>query len=82
MTPESASPGLPFRGHVFFWASAVKHQPPDIIEHTIAFWRKRTGEECSHEDARQMVANITGFFDVLAEWDRYSQEESQQCKES
>lgn len=53
----------------------MKHQQSDIIEHTIAFWEKRTGEACSHEDARQIVANIAGFFDLLTEWDRKDQEE-------
>jgi len=50
----------------------VKRQQPDIIEHTITFWRKRTGQEVCHEEARQMVTSVAGFFAVLAEWDHKS----------
>jgi hypothetical protein len=33
-------------------------------------WRPRLGRDLSREDARQIAENITGFFDVLAEWSR------------
>ena len=49
--------------------------PLNIEDRTVQFWAERTGEEYSREDARQMVANIAGFFSVLAEWDRQHQEE-------
>jgi hypothetical protein len=48
----------------------VKKEPSDIIEQTLTFWGKRTGKDLSREDAREMVANVAGFFQVLAEWDR------------
>jgi hypothetical protein len=38
-------------------------------EATARFWSARLGRPVSHEEARQMVANVTGFFDVLARWD-------------
>ena len=51
-------------------------QVQDIIEHTLAFWSERMGEEYSQEDAREMVANVSGFFQVLAEWERRAKEEN------
>jgi hypothetical protein len=53
--------------------------PLTIEAQTVRFWSQRTGQECSHEEARQMVANVTGFFAVLAEWDHRSRE-SQICR--
>ena len=48
----------------------MQKQTQDIINQTIAFWSERMGQECSQEDAREMVANVSGFLMVLAEWDR------------
>ena len=51
-------------------------QTQDIINQTIAFWSERTEQEFSHEDAREMVANVSGFFTVLAEWEHRAKEEN------
>lgn len=40
-----------------------------IIDQTIEFWQSRTSEQLTRESARQIVANVSGFFQVLAEWD-------------
>jgi hypothetical protein len=53
----------------------VKPPAPGIIEQTITFWEEHTGEKCSQEDARQMVSNVSGFFQVLLEWDKKSRDE-------
>jgi hypothetical protein len=50
-------------------------QTQDIINQTIAFWSERSGQEFSHEDAREMVSNVSGFFTVLAEWERRTKAE-------
>jgi hypothetical protein len=55
--------------------NAVKRQIQDIFNQTIAFWSERTGQEFSQEDAREMVANVSGFFTVLAEWQRRTKED-------
>jgi hypothetical protein len=55
--------------------NALKKQTQGIINQTIAFWSERSGQELSSEDARQMVANVSGFFNVLAEWERRVKEE-------
>ena len=42
----------------------------ELIERTREVWQPRLGRDLSPEDARQIVANVTGFFSVLAEWSR------------
>jgi len=40
-----------------------------IIDQTLEFWQSRSEERLTRESARQIVANISGFFQVLADWD-------------
>jgi hypothetical protein len=42
----------------------------DLIHRTRQFWQPRLARDLSREDARQITANITGFFSVLAAWSR------------
>jgi hypothetical protein len=42
----------------------------DLIRRTRQVWQPRLGRDLSREDARQIAANVTGFFSVLAEWSR------------
>ena len=39
-----------------------------LLEETIQFWQQRTSRPLTHEDARQMVENVTGFFTILQGW--------------
>ena len=48
----------------------VNPRGPDVLDETIAFWSQRTGQAVSREDARQIVVNVSGFFQVLEEWAR------------
>ena len=57
----------------------MKNDASDIIEQTLNFWGKHTGKDLSREDAREMVVNVSGFFQVLAEWDRKARMEA--CSE-
>ena len=54
--------------------SSVQHvnQSPDkdLIGRTRAIWQSRTGRDVTRNEAQQIVANVTGFFAVLAEWSR------------
>jgi hypothetical protein len=54
----------------------MQKQTQAILNQTIAFWSKRSGQEFSQEDAREMVANVSGFFLVLAEWERRAAEDN------
>ena len=42
----------------------------ELIGRTREVWQPRLGRDLSREDARQIAANVTGFFSVLAEWSR------------
>jgi hypothetical protein len=42
----------------------------DLINRTIGLWQSRGRRILSHEDARQIVENVTGFFSILHEWSR------------
>jgi hypothetical protein len=55
--------------------NAMQKQTQDMINQTIAFWSERSEQKCSQEDAREMVANVSGFFTVLAEWERRAKAE-------
>ena len=41
---------------------------PKLIEQTISVFESRTGRVISDEEARRLVENISGFFQVLQEW--------------
>ena len=58
----------------------MQKQTQDMLNHTIALWSERIGQDCSQEDAREMVANVSGFFTVLAEWERRAKAETNTWK--
>jgi hypothetical protein len=41
-----------------------------LIGRTRDLYQPRLGRDLSPEDVRQIAANVTGFFSVLAEWSR------------
>ena len=52
------------------WGIAVMQSKNDkLIQETADFWSRKAGIRVSHEEARAMHANISGFFAVLLEWD-------------
>ncbi|HUU25091.1 MAG TPA: hypothetical protein VMW68_05945 [Methyloceanibacter sp.] len=42
----------------------------DLIDRTREVWQPRIGHDLSRDEAKQIAANITGFFSILAEWSR------------
>ena len=42
----------------------------DIIERTREVWQPRLGRDLSRDEAQQIAADMSGFFSILAEWDR------------
>jgi hypothetical protein len=40
----------------------------NLIDRTVAVWERRLERDLSREEARQIVENVTGFFNILAEW--------------
>src|SRR5262249_7128779 len=51
-------------------ALAVPMADHDFTQRTLNLWQSRTARGLTPEDARQMAANVSGFFILLAEWDR------------
>jgi hypothetical protein len=42
---------------------------PQFIARTLDVWQPRTPKVLTVEDARQIAHNVTGFFQVLLEWE-------------
>jgi hypothetical protein len=42
----------------------------EFTRRTIDLWQPRTARELAEEDAREITANMSGFFRLLTEWDR------------
>jgi hypothetical protein len=42
----------------------------NLIDRTREVWKPRLGRDLTREDARQIAANVTGFFTILAKWSR------------
>ena len=40
-----------------------------FIDYTLKVWQARTSSRLSREDARQIIQNISGFFQILSEWE-------------
>ena len=51
----------------------MKKNEQDVIEQTVESWKKRTGRDITRENAREMIHNISEFFQVLSEWDKINQ---------
>ena len=51
------------------WDSEVGASPATLHDPR-AFWASRLKHDVSREDGRQIAENVSGFFDVLAEWSR------------
>ncbi len=42
----------------------------DLVCRTREVWQPRLGRDVTRDEAKQIAANVTGFFAVLAEWSR------------
>lgn len=49
----------------------------EIVEEARRVFQKRTDRKLTHEDGRQILENLVGFFSILHEWDRASAKPSQ-----
>ena len=38
------------------------------VAETASFWSERTGEIVSHDDAREMIQNVSSFFGIHKRW--------------
>jgi hypothetical protein len=49
----------------------------DFSQRTLDLWQPRTARQLTAEDAWEMVANVSGLFRLLAEWDREARPEQE-----
>jgi hypothetical protein len=43
-----------------------------FVARTIQVWEERYGAGLSESDAKDIARNLSRFFDILAEWDRHT----------
>ncbi len=48
----------------------------DFLEDTIRVWQPRAGGRLTDDDAREITANVAGFFRLLSEWDQDARREA------
>ena len=48
----------------------MKKESQDFTEETRTFWKEQRGIILSEEESTDMIENLTGFFDILNEWDK------------
>ena len=41
-----------------------------MVEQTLSIWQPRAPRALAADDAHQIIANITGYFRILEDWDR------------
>jgi hypothetical protein len=51
----------------------------NLIDRTLALWQPRSRRELNRQDAREILANIRGFFSILREWSRRDNPEPANC---
>jgi hypothetical protein len=54
----------------------------NLIERTRRLWMLRFGRDLSHEEAREAVENVTGFFAILDEWSRVERRAANRTKDA
>ena len=62
--------------------TAQSRQTQNLIDRNRAVWQPRLGRDLTPDEARQISANVTGFFAVLAEWARKEEHEVQRSATS
>jgi hypothetical protein len=50
--------------------AANDHDTGKQIARTRQIWQPRLAHDPPDEESRQIIQNVTGFFDILAEWSR------------
>ena len=48
----------------------MKKEDQDFTKETQSFWKEHRGMILSDEESSEMVENLSGFFDILSEWER------------
>ena len=64
-SPVGQAPGKPAPD---FRALAGERTSADMLDRTVHVWQPWSGRPLTREDAREITANVSGFFKVLADW--------------
>lgn len=59
----------------------MNEKDSDLISRTIEVWQPYSDKPLTEEDAREIIRNISGFFDILASWDKKSKDPEQSKKD-
>ena len=46
-----------------------KHVDSEFLDQTLRVWQPLSDKPLDEEGARESIANISGFFDLLAKWE-------------
>lgn len=46
----------------------MQRMQKQLIDQTLEFWQARSPKTLTREDAREIIENVTGFFQLLQEW--------------
>ncbi len=52
-----------------------------LLKRTIEVWQPYSDEPLTEDDAREIIRNISGFFDTLASWDKKSKDSEESKKD-
>jgi hypothetical protein len=59
---------------------AADHGGAEGVSETLSFWQPRSASPLVDSDGRQIVINITGFFEVLLDWQSQERKEAAPVK--
>jgi hypothetical protein len=48
----------------------LNHASGEFLERARVFWERRAQRPLTREDAREIMGILTGFFQMLSEWDQ------------
>jgi hypothetical protein len=49
-------------------AEGMRKIQNQLVDRTLEFWQARSSQKLTREDAREIIENVTGFFQVLKKW--------------
>jgi hypothetical protein len=53
-----------------------------FVDEALVFWRRRATRPLSSNDIREITENISGFFQILMEWDSATDKSSTEVRKS
>ena len=59
----------------------MNEKDSNLISRTIEVWQPFSREKLTEEDAKEIIKNISGFFDTLVSWDMKSKDSEQSKKD-